>query len=83
MRCAHGEPNMSLRLYLLRYHWRFCVGVAIETPMKATLKFTVLKDKSHVKTPHFKTRLHASAEGDEYYGTTGVADGMSHISLPN
>ncbi|OCH90779.1 Formamidase [Obba rivulosa] len=46
-------------------------GTAIETPMKVTVRFTVLKDKPYVTTPHFTApNPHAGAE--EFYGTTGV-----------
>ncbi|KAH9940218.1 Formamidase [Epithele typhae] len=46
-------------------------GTAIETPMKVTVRLTVVKDKPYVKTPHFHTTSpHASTE--EFYCTTGV-----------
>ncbi|KZV71464.1 acetamidase/formamidase [Peniophora sp. CONT] len=52
-------------------------GTAIETPIKATLRFTVLKDKKHVKTPHIKTPpTPASAAGEEHYITTGVESNL-------
>ncbi|KAM5540080.1 hypothetical protein V8D89_006220 [Ganoderma adspersum] len=46
-------------------------GTAIETPMKVTVRLTVLKDKPYVKTPHFTTR-NAHAGTEEFYCTTGV-----------
>ncbi|KAH9850859.1 Formamidase [Lenzites betulinus] len=46
-------------------------GTAIETPMNVTVRLTVIKDKSYVKTPHFVTRSPYSRE-DEFYCTTGV-----------
>ncbi|EKM50985.1 uncharacterized protein PHACADRAFT_262894 [Phanerochaete carnosa HHB-10118-sp] len=46
-------------------------GTAIETPMKTTVRLTVLKDKSHVKTPHFSTPS-VSEDPKGYYCTTGV-----------
>ncbi|KAI0693135.1 Formamidase [Cerioporus squamosus] len=46
-------------------------GTAIETPMKVTVRLTVVKDKPYVKTPHFISRSpHPSAE--EFYTTAGV-----------
>ncbi|KAI0750539.1 Formamidase [Fomes fomentarius] len=46
-------------------------GTAIETPMEVSVRLTVLKDKSYVKTPHFTAHSpHASDE--EFYCTTGV-----------
>ncbi|VDB98139.1 unnamed protein product [Peniophora sp. CBMAI 1063] len=52
-------------------------GSAIEPPIKATLRFTVLKDKKHVKTPHIKTPpAPASAAGEEHYITTGVESNL-------
>jgi acetamidase/formamidase len=48
-------------------------GTAIETPIKATFRFTVRKDMRYVKTPHFKTPPVRLNEGEEYYCTTGVA----------
>ncbi|KAL5521918.1 hypothetical protein ACEPAF_1772 [Sanghuangporus sanghuang] len=53
-------------------------GTAIETPIKITLRLTVLKNKKpYVKTPHFQTSKGGSggASGtsdEEYYCTTGV-----------
>jgi len=44
-------------------------GTAIETPMKVTVKLTVLKDKPYVQTPHFSTPAQTA---EEYYCTTGV-----------
>jgi len=51
-------------------------GTAIETPINVSLRFTVLKDKPYVKTPHFKARVtpYEGENGDEYYCTTGVSD---------
>jgi len=48
-------------------------GTAIETPIKISVRLTVLKDKSYVKTPHFKAHVSSS---DEYYCTTGVGEDM-------
>lgn len=46
-------------------------GTAIETPMKTTVRLTVLKDKPHVKTPHFSTPR-GSDDPNGYYCTTGI-----------
>ncbi|KAI0325073.1 Formamidase [Cubamyces sp. BRFM 1775] len=46
-------------------------GTAIETPMKVTVRLTVLKDKPYVKTPHFTTRS-PHPHDEEFYCTTGV-----------
>ncbi|KAI0086042.1 Formamidase [Irpex rosettiformis] len=46
-------------------------GTAIETMIKATVKLTVIKDKSYVKTPHFFTP-HVPGDPQGYYCTTGV-----------
>ena len=50
------------------------LGTAIETPMEVTVRLTVRKDRSCVKTPHFRTIQHSSAQdGDPaHYCTTGV-----------
>lgn len=37
-------------------------GTAIETPMKATLRFKVLKDHSWVRSPHFQTPAKSSED---------------------
>ena len=42
--------------------------------MNITLRLTVLKDKSHVKTPHFSTP-HGTDDPKGYYCTTGVGPG--------
>ena len=49
-------------------------GTAIETMINVTVKLTVLKDKSYVKTPHFFTP-HVPEDPKGYYCTTGVAPG--------
>lgn len=49
-------------------------GTAIETPIKISVRLTVLKDKSYVKTPHFNAHVSSS---DDYYCTTGVGEGQS------
>ncbi|KAI0804795.1 Formamidase [Irpex lacteus] len=46
-------------------------GSAIETEVNLTAKFTVLKDKSYVKTPHFFTP-NVPTDPKGYYCTTGV-----------
>ncbi|EJD55194.1 acetamidase/formamidase [Auricularia subglabra TFB-10046 SS5] len=48
-------------------------GTAIETPMKVTVRLTVLSaaDKPHVVAPHYET-TNAVAAGAAFYGTTGV-----------
>ena len=56
------------------------LGTAIETPIKIELKFTVLKDKSYVKTPHFKAQVKPYDAENEYYCTTGVSDGTFFLS---
>ncbi len=56
---------------MLKQHGR--IGTAIETPMSVTVRLTVLKDKSFVKTPHFLTSSSSSSsEQEQYYCTTGV-----------
>ncbi|KAI0690375.1 Formamidase [Cytidiella melzeri] len=47
-------------------------GTAIETMINVTVKLTVLKNKSYVKTPHFLTP-HVPEDPNGYYCTTGVA----------
>ncbi|KIJ38726.1 hypothetical protein M422DRAFT_75933 [Sphaerobolus stellatus SS14] len=51
-------------------------GSAIETPIKVSVRLTVLKGKkSYVKTPHFHTAPSpsvSSVPGEEYYTTTGA-----------
>ncbi|PCH39014.1 Formamidase [Wolfiporia cocos MD-104 SS10] len=44
-------------------------GTAIETPVRVTVRLTVLKDRPYVQTPHFRT---PAAPAEEYYCTTGV-----------
>jgi acetamidase/formamidase len=62
---AHCNPSNVL-----------CSGTAIETPLKATIRLTVLKGThSHVQSPHFITKS-SVPNGEEYYCTTGVASGM-------
>ena len=56
-------------------------GTAIETPMKVTVRLTVLKDKPYVKTPHFTTR-NAHAGTEEFYCTTGVDSGTVPTRFP-
>ena len=51
-----------------------CVGTAIETPTKVTVRLTVHKDKSYVQTPHYRIAKTADESG-EFYGTTGVGPG--------
>ncbi|GBE80931.1 Formamidase [Sparassis crispa] len=46
-------------------------GTAIETPMKVTVRLTVLKNKPYVKTPHFSIPAY-STSGEEFYCTTGI-----------
>ncbi|TFY66385.1 hypothetical protein EVG20_g4701 [Dentipellis fragilis] len=46
-------------------------GTAIETIVQAKFRFTVRKDKSYTKTPHFKTPP-ITIQGEEYYCTSGV-----------
>ncbi|EKM74868.1 hypothetical protein AGABI1DRAFT_116677 [Agaricus bisporus var. burnettii JB137-S8] len=51
-------------------------GTAIETPIKVTVKLTVCKDRSHIRTPHF--RFHKSSNpakpmnSEEFYCVTGI-----------
>ncbi|TFK51202.1 Formamidase [Heliocybe sulcata] len=47
---------------------------AIETPMRATMRLTVRKDRPYTRTPHFSTKL--SDNNEEYYCTTGVDSDM-------
>ena len=51
-------------------------GTAIETPMKVTVRLTLMKDKPYVKTPHFSSRNSHSSD-EEFYTTTGVDPGAS------
>ncbi|THH27902.1 hypothetical protein EUX98_g6287 [Antrodiella citrinella] len=46
-------------------------GTAIETPIKATVRLTVHKNKPYVQTPHYSITKVADESG-EFYGTTGV-----------
>lgn len=50
------------------------LGTAIETPMKVTVRLTVLKEKTYVETPHFSTPATKDESGG-YYCTTGVGPG--------
>ncbi|KAF9061565.1 Formamidase [Rhodocollybia butyracea] len=45
-------------------------GTAIETPIVAELRLSVLKNRPYTKTPHFQTSIHILNE--TYYCTTGV-----------
>jgi len=56
-------------------------GTAIETPITAKVRLTVLKDedkKAYIQTPHFATTMPptSQATGEEYYCTTGVGPDM-------
>ena len=55
------------------------VGTAVETPIRASVRLTVRKDKPYVKTPHFESRV-VEEHGDKYYTTTGVEAGESRRS---
>ncbi|OBZ73277.1 Formamidase [Grifola frondosa] len=46
-------------------------GTAIETPIKVTVRLTVLTDTPYVTTPHFTTSA-AHPATEEFYCTTGV-----------
>ncbi|KAI0919458.1 hypothetical protein AcV5_001516 [Taiwanofungus camphoratus] len=46
-------------------------GTAIETPMKVTVRLTVLRDKHYITTPHFSSTT-SNPSTEEYYCTTGV-----------
>ncbi|KAF5368101.1 hypothetical protein D9758_004383 [Tetrapyrgos nigripes] len=46
-------------------------GTAIETPIKAQVRLTVMKDRPYTKTPHFRTSP-VTVYDEEYYCTTGV-----------
>ncbi|KIP04647.1 hypothetical protein PHLGIDRAFT_129368 [Phlebiopsis gigantea 11061_1 CR5-6] len=46
-------------------------GSAIETPMKITVRLSVVKNKPYVKTPHFSTHKGVD-DPNGYYCTTGV-----------
>ena len=57
------------------------IGTAFETPIRAKIRLTVLKDekkKAYVQTPHFITTTPptSKATGEEYYCTTGVGPDM-------
>jgi acetamidase/formamidase len=74
-RCAVSKRSNSAIAPTVRsapYHEidGLLLGTAIETPMEVTVRLTVRKDRSCVKTPHFKT-IHSSAQ-DAHYCTTGV-----------
>ena len=43
--------------------------------MKVTVRLTVLKDKSHIQTPHFSTPAAKDDESGGFYCTTGVGPG--------
>ena len=59
-------------------HLGYLLGCAIETPVKVTVRLTVIKDKPYVQTPHFTTRSPHPTE-EEFYCTTGVDSGMNSI----
>ncbi|OHE90714.1 formamidase [Colletotrichum orchidophilum] len=46
-------------------------GTAIETPMKATLRFTVRKDMPYVTSPHYDTRGSAAQHAQHQHQTQG------------
>ncbi|KAI0072329.1 Acetamidase/Formamidase [Panus rudis PR-1116 ss-1] len=48
-------------------------GTAIETPMKVTVRLSVIKNKSYVKAPHFETPPRKNVSDEGYYCTTGVS----------
>lgn len=50
-------------------------GTAIETPMKATIRFRVHKDKAYIKTPHFDT------SGSFARGTARVVQSGAYASI--
>ena len=53
-------------------------GTAIETPMKVTVRLTVIKDKPYVKTPHFVAHSPHDAS-EQFYCTTGVGPGEPRL----
>lgn len=62
-------------------------GTAIETPIKVSVRLTILKGKQYVKTPHFQARVQGfgtSGESrEEYYCTTGIGPGeITHFRFP-
>jgi acetamidase/formamidase len=67
--CTDSVYSSCLRLLRLLLD---SVGTAIETPIKATLRFTIIKNKPYVKTLHFKTPPVHTTESEEYYCTTGI-----------
>ncbi|KAJ4493439.1 Formamidase [Lentinula edodes] len=46
-------------------------GTAIETPIVAEVRFSVLKDRPYTKTPHFRTPS-INVSDEKYYCTTGI-----------
>ncbi|KAJ3758866.1 Formamidase [Lentinula raphanica] len=55
-------------------------GTAIETPIVAELRLSVLKNRSYTKTPHFKTPPVIQVSNEEYYCTTGVEPDLREAS---
>ncbi|KAJ3782382.1 Formamidase [Lentinula aff. detonsa] len=54
-------------------------GTAIETPIVAELRFSVVKDRPYTRTPHFKTPP-VNVSNEEYYCTTGVEPDLREAS---
>ncbi|KAJ3772485.1 Formamidase [Lentinula raphanica] len=55
-------------------------GTAIETPIVAELRLSVLKNRSYTKTPHFKAPPVIQVSNEEYYCTTGVEPDLREAS---
>ncbi|KAJ3991810.1 Formamidase [Lentinula boryana] len=55
------------------------LGTAIETPIVAELRFSVVKDRPYTRTPHFKTPP-VNVSNEEYYCTTGVEPDLREAS---
>lgn len=69
------EVSASSRVRICCWYSRCAevCGTAIETPMKVTVRLTVVQDTPYVQTPHFTTPSAGSpADGGECYCTTGV-----------
>ncbi|KAJ4465075.1 hypothetical protein J3R30DRAFT_3665559 [Lentinula aciculospora] len=54
-------------------------GTAIETPIVAELRLSVLKDRPYTRTPHFKTPA-INVSNEEYYCTTGIEPDLREAS---
>jgi acetamidase/formamidase len=69
--CGKSDPKQDIQIFYLDY----ALGTAIETPMRVTVKLTVLKDQNYLRVPHFSFKEKRSSHGEEpeeYYCITAV-----------